>query len=60
MVLGVTGFTSASTVNKTSASGVNFEIVCIVSDTAIACLTLLHPSLQFSPTTLRNAAAFYW
>src|SRR5215470_20051968 len=55
MVLGVTGFTSASTVNKTSASGVNFEIVCIASDTAIARLTLLHPELQFSSRALQDA-----
>jgi hypothetical protein len=40
------GFTSASTVSKTSASGVSFEIVCIASDTAIARLTLLHPELS--------------
>src|SRR5471032_2483926 len=41
-VRGVTGFTSRSIIATTSASGVNREIDCIVSDAAamVRCLTL--------------------
>jgi hypothetical protein len=39
----MTGVTSASIISRTSASGVSLEMVWMAPDTAIVCLTLLHP-----------------
>jgi hypothetical protein len=61
MVRWVTGFTSASTMTSTLASGVSRGIVCIASDAAIVVLDLVVLK-DFSLAQQRSgcSAAFYW